>query len=475
MSLDTLISRLSPAWAARRAERRLRARVTEEREQALLALAAHDAAEYSRNTADWNTRLLSSDQAVVGDQPTAIARARDAVRNDWAAVSIVDGHVRHIVGIGITPRANARHPGTGKSLDEFNKAADRIWNRWARDKNLCHTERHWNFTGLEALTVREEVTAGISIALFNYTPRADHVGVHIQIIEFEQLVAWLVKNPDTGFWIRNGVEIDDFGAPVALWVFTKGHPLEYIQGRMAYTRIPFDRVVMTMRPERVRQSQGMGRLSAVLQPLHHNKLYELYSVLRARAECVTGVSIESDLNASGPGAQAGRFRRRGPGSGGRGREIVLQPNMINRLAPGEHMNFVAPTTPGSQYAPFSRTQGTKFAAGAGLDYPTVARDFSGMTYSGQLQGRLETWAETDPAQQRMVDDFCRPIRDKVITMAILEGRLPAPEFRQPGMARCVPGGRVAGAGEGQHQPGARPRRRQDRARLQTDHPAGNPQ
>ena len=186
-----------------------------------------------------------------------------------------------------------------------------------------------------------------------------------------------------------------------------------------------------MRPERVRQSQGMGRLSAVLQPLHHNKLYELYSVLRARAECVTGVSIESDLNASGPGAQAGAFGGAGQGSGGRGREIVLQPNMINRLAPGEHMNFVAPTTPGSQYAPFSRTQGTKFAAGAGLDYPTVARDFSGMTYSGQLQGRLETWAETDPAQQRMVDDFCRPIRDKVITMAILEGRLPAPNFDNP--------------------------------------------
>ena len=54
-----------------------------------------------------------------------------------------------------------------------------------------------------------------------------------------------------------------------------------------------------------------------------------------------------------------------------------------------------------------------------------------MTYSGQLQGRLETWAETDPAQQRMVDDFCRPIRDKVITMAILEGRLPAPNFDNP--------------------------------------------
>ena len=70
--------------------------------------------------------------------------------------------------------------------------------------------------------------------------------------------------------------------------------------------------------------------------------------------------------------------------------------MLVPLAPGRTMKFHAPTTPGSQYEPFTRTQITKIAAGAGLDYPTVARDFTGMTYSGQLQGRLETWAETDP-------------------------------------------------------------------------------
>jgi hypothetical protein len=115
----------------------------------------------------------------------------------------------------------------------------------------------------------------------------------------------------------------------------------------------------------------------------------------------------------------------------RERDISLQPGMLVPLAPGRTMKFHEPTTPGSQYQPFTRTQITKIAAGAGLDYPTVARDFTGMTYSGQLQGRLETWAETDPAQLRLVDDFCRPIRDKVITMAILEGRLEAPGFDNP--------------------------------------------
>ena len=281
--LDSWIAAVSPRWAEKRAQSRLRAHVTREREEELIMLAAYEAAEKSRTYADWNTRLLSSDQAVMPDQALAISRARDAVRNHWAASSVVDGHVRHIVGIGLTPRANARHPRTNVPLDGFNRAADRIWYQWADDPNLCHTERRWTFTDLQALTVREYVTAGTSFAIQNYTPRAEHVGVHIQIIEFEQMCTWLTKNPDTGFWIRNGVEIDDFGAAVAFWVFTKGHPLEYIQGRMAYTRIPADRVIQSMRPERVRQTQGMGRLAPVLAPMHHEKMPQaLYDPPRAQ-------------------------------------------------------------------------------------------------------------------------------------------------------------------------------------------------
>ena len=126
--------------------------------------------------------------------------------------------------------------------------------------------------------------------------------------------------------------------------------------------------------------------------------------------------------ASGPGGAGG--------SGGYAneRDIELEPGMVIPLAPGRKMVFHQPTTPGTQYSPFSRTQNTKIAAGAGLDYPTVSRDFSGNTYAGQMQGLLETHAETDPDQQRMVKIFCRPIRRQVITMAVMEGRLEAPGF-----------------------------------------------
>ena len=77
--LENLIASVAPGWAAARAANRLRLNFSEQKAEAIgemLAMAAHDSAEYSRVTADWNTRLLSSDQAVIADQPTAIARSR---------------------------------------------------------------------------------------------------------------------------------------------------------------------------------------------------------------------------------------------------------------------------------------------------------------------------------------------------------------------------------------------------------------
>ena len=55
-------------------------------------------------------------------------------------------------------------------------------------------------------------------------------------------------------------------------------------------------------------------------PLDYKLNNGLGNYTLTRAECVTGVSIESDLNASGPGAQAGAFGGAGQGSGGRGAE-----------------------------------------------------------------------------------------------------------------------------------------------------------
>ena len=416
---------IAPGWIARRDVARLRGELARQQWDHLVRLSTYEAAARSRETGDWNPRTVSADQAIIPDAPTLNARARQAARDDWAAASIIRGDVRHIVGKGITALANARDISTGLPLTHFNNTINRLWRRWTTNPKWCDIERRKTFLAMQHLMIREYKTVGEGFAILNYTPRPDMVGLTIQIIEIEQLACDLSRNPETGYEIRHGIELDPHGAAAAYWIYTQGHPLDTYAGKPE--RIDADRVLHHMRQDRPRQSHGVTHLAPVLKKLRNLLMYDEYTVLRARAEACTGASIETDLGA-GPASVLGLQ----PGDGEsatdeRGnQEFVFEPGMVWDLGPGKRAQFHAPQTPGGNYEPFTLRQLKDAAAGAGSDYPTVSRDYSGNTYSGQRQGLLEMWMETDPEQDFLTSNFCQPVHDSFVTFAALEGRVSAP-------------------------------------------------
>jgi lambda family phage portal protein len=411
---------------------RLQAEIAQERR---IALAKFDAAEKSRTTTDWDAKLESADARILADYATIAARARAAVQNDWSASSLVDGHVRHVVGTGITAKCNVRHIDTAQPLQDFNERADWLWEQWGRTPAWCDQERRKTLLDMEALAVRELVTVGESFTILNYAPRQGMVGLTLQMFEPEQLDVSKYTAPN-GNEIKRGIEIDDFGAAVAYWVYLKKHPLEggYVPGGRAVTqseRVPQERVLHLMRQERVRQTHGVTRMISVLREMWHTKMFEEYTLLRARFEACGGATIETELGSGnadlyGLLAAPGTLNQDTDTSGNK--KMRFEPNMVWELPPGKKANFHAPQTPGGQHVPYTQQQVKKIAAGGGLDYPTVSRDFSGNTFAGQRQGMIESWMETDPEQLRLINCWLRPIHDAFITWAIKEGRLSAPGF-----------------------------------------------
>lgn len=420
-AIDSILLKIAPGWANRRAQSRLRYEVAEQRRTLMAHFAA---AERSRLTSDWNPSLRSADGALMPDMNTLNARARDAMDSDGHASSIAQGYRRHVVGIGITARANARDPNTGELFDNFNKKADRLWNRWARRSRFCDAEGRKSLTEIMGLAVNEFVAVGQSFALWSYQPRRETVGLKLQLFEPEQLDQSQIRSPN-GNWIRNGIEIDGVGAAVAYYLFVGDHPLDLRQGKSQ--RVPASRVFHLMRQNRVRQTHGYTRLASVLHKLRHLRMYDEYQLVAARLQACLGTFIESD---EAPQDYWGQEKQSGDdGKDADGRpKIEMAPGMIHWLKKGETPHFFSPSAPGEFYEDFSLRQIHQIAAGAGLDYPTVTRDFSGNTFSGQRQGMLERDAETDPLQLLMIDQLLRPIRDVFITLAILEGKLDAPGF-----------------------------------------------
>jgi lambda family phage portal protein len=428
---DGALAPLFPGWAARRGQARLRIQAATIRGETMSYLSS---AERSRTTADRATSTRSADQAFLSDIPVSSARARQVAANDPLGDSIVSGYRRHVVGTGIRLRASARDSEGGR-LDDFNRALDEEWNHWAGSARLCDQERKKSLIEIQGLMTDEMVTVGAAFAILNYQPRADgELGLSVQLFEAEQLDNTRQWNGDTGNEIRGGVEVDAFNAPVAYWVWLKGTPMDAFRLQSPSERVPAERVHCLMRQRRVRQTRAYSRMQSVLSRMWNLQYYEEYEIVAKRMEACIGLCRDPNDPASGaglggmmpalPGTNAGKDSRQNP-------TMTMEPGMIL----DEKVTLLNPQRPGAQYEPFMRMSTNRIAAGSGLDGPTVSRDFSGNTYGGQRQGIAERDRETDPLQYLLMDLILREIWVTFVRLAILEGRVEAPEYFSDAKAR----------------------------------------
>lgn len=388
-------------------------------------LASYPAATKTRQSADWNPSNKSANQAIIPDVPVLHARARSALRGNWAMRSAQSGFVRHIIGTGITPRAVAQNAGGGENT-AYNRALDALWAEWAADPRAVDIEGRKTFLAVERLIAKELFAVGESIILPSYRERAGQVGLVLQMIEPEQLDSTIQSA--NGNTVLGGIEIDKYGAAIAYHVHTGDHPLETYPADSG--RIPAERVLHVMDPERVRQTRGVTRMAAILLKARDAHMYDESELIAKRAEAALALLIKND-RAQYPGMgglSTGSTQDDQDDSTKQNEQWNFEPFMVHELQPGQSIDLVKSERPNAQYDPYMAKQIAMIAAGCGQDYATVARDFSQGTFSSQRQGLLEMWAEHDPIQILIRDLALRPLWMRFVETAILEEKLSAPGF-----------------------------------------------
>ena len=415
----------------------------------MAALSTYQAASKQRTFRDWRAPDVSADAAIVNDSQTLIARARQMMRDDPYAQSIGRSFVRNVVGKGIHPTATACDL-DGKPLEVFNKRANAEWYDWSRKKKLVDRERRRNIVKIQQWIVRELVAVGEALVIMSYEERARGCGLVLQCVEAEQLDPYLFSGED-GRDVRGGVEVDEYGAPVAYHILTR-HPNDLMgagvdrwhrpdirtpdspdlrdsteKAREVFglqsIRVPAERVLHIYDPERVRQTRGVSRLAAALVKLRDLGEFDYATLLKARAESCLGLVITTNGSTGGIGLED-PTNPDGKDADGND-ELAAQPLMVARLQKGEEVSTFTPATPGNTYEPFLKAQLRAIAAATGVSYEQVARDFTGGTYSSQRQGMLEDRREFEPLQELVINEFCIPVWEEFIHLRWLEGKLPA--------------------------------------------------
>lgn len=346
-------------------------------------LSVHRAAERTKHTYDWAAPSTSADSAIVPDMARVNARARQVVRDDAYAKSIVLSFIRNVVGTGITA-----------SVDGKPFASE--WTAYVGDARKIDVEGRLDLYGIQGWAIREKKVVG-ECFIVRWVLPDPIIGQRLvlQRFEFEQLDRYKLQDRDTGNEIRHGIEVDVNGSPVA-YHFYRDHPND-IRGlarpaplELDSFRVPASMVSHIYDPERVRQTHGISAFAPVLRKIRDLSEYDAAQLRVARAEASIGLLIKGMPDAG---------------------EDPLELDGLNvaYIGDDESVTSFTPSRPGGTYDPFMRQNLKAIAAGVGISYAQIARDFSDGNFSSQRQAAIEDRREFEQEQATLIRQLCRPV------------------------------------------------------------------
>ena len=375
-----------------------------------LKSSAWDGAGSGRRVMYWQPERGSINSLISHNLETLRSRSRDMVRKNPYAANIVDTIVSNCVGTGIKPQSKAKDA-------EFRKKVQELWLWWTdeADSNLVS-----DFYGLQALVCRSMIEGGeCFVRLRNRKPEDGFsVPLQLQVLESEHLDNKSNQTLANGNIIRNGIEFNRLGQREAYYLFRE-HPGEGSFGESV--RVPASEVLHIYKSKRPGQIRGEPWLSTVLLKLYELDQYDDAELVRKKtAAMFAGFITRLDSEASILGE--GESNEQGVALSG------LEPGTMQLLDPGEDIKFSEPSDVGGSYEAFMRQQLRAIAIGMGITYEQLTGDLTNVNYSSIRAGLIEFRRRCAMLQHNiMVFQFCRPVWNRWIELALLSGKLSAPK------------------------------------------------
>lgn len=402
-------------WKAERAQARSDER---QKTEALAMQRAYAGAAMNRLTSDWNALNTSADSEIITSLRPLRARSREMVRDNAharAAVRIVQNNVVG-TGIGLQAQvANAR----GRLQDGINSQIEAAWEAWI-DRKTCHTAGLLGLPDLLRMAVGQLVEAGeVLIRKVRQPFGGGRVPFALEVIGADRLMdQWQTAQAPNGNAIRMGVEIDEWSRPVAYWLYPS-HPGDY-QFRTfvpsKFVRVPADEMLHLYIVERWPQTRGVPWFHAVLRRLNDMKGYAEAEIVAARASANIVGFIKAPEPQPGDDIVAGQ------------RVLDAEPGTFKQLLPGEDFVGFNPSRPNGSLEPFMRFMLREMAAGVGVSYESLSRDYSQSNYSSSRLALLDDRDLWRVLQGWLIRNAMADIYREWLDAAVLAGVVSAPDY-----------------------------------------------
>lgn len=367
----------------------------------------------SRLTVDWITAPLSADAAMRGRLSAIRSRARDLERNNEWARGFLRTLENNVIGeMGISLQMRVKDPGKDTFDEIANDKIETAWYGWGR-AGKCTVCGRYTWRDLQRLVVRTLARDG-EVILRKIWQRD---GFNLQIVEADLLDENANFIASNGNEVRFGVELNQFGAPVAYHMLG-AHPGDSdFQARPTNrVRIPAAEIIHLFISDRPGQTRGLPWLCASMQRL---KMLDGYA--------------EAELVAARTGAaKMGFFTKATPDGwdgvvdGDGNLAMDASPGTIEELPPGVDFKSWETNHPNSGYGDFVKSSLRGVATSLGISYNTLASDLEGVNYSSIRAGLIEEREVWKAVQRFLIDHLCESVFTDWLTWQLVSGALGLP-------------------------------------------------
>lgn len=381
-------------------------------------------ARVDRLTADLFSGMTSGNGDLKLDLRRLRNRARTMVRDSAVAKRYCELFVENVVGEhGIRLKPSALRA-DGNADTALNDKIAEAWQRWGEPAN-CTLDGQLGWVELQQALARWEPMDGE--VLLRLVDGVGPFGFQVQVLDPDQLDDTLNVEPQAGGpRIRQGVEVDQYGRPIAYHIW-QGHPNDTGKGRRE--RIPAADIIHFPIPFRPGAQRGVPWFHAAMVNINMLEGYLEAALVAARVAASASVAIsgnEEDPDDADSGDTP----------------VEMEPGKMFQLTAGQTATMLDPKHPTTTASEFYKLCVRSIAAAGGVAYTSLSGDLEAVNYSSIRAGLLAERDRYRILQQRQIRYVHSRVYARWLPMAQLRGALaiPVSDLARAGRVRFQPRG-----------------------------------
>ena len=382
---------------------------------------SYAAAQVNRLTEGWSTISLSANADVHASVDALRARSRQLARDNphWRKyLTMVRDNVVGPSGFVLQARV---YDEAGRPDRLANEAIERAWAQWCV-RGLCEITGKHNFASLQKTIISTAARDGEFLVRIVRGAAAGPWGYALQLLDIDRLDTGYNRAPAGGqAAIRMGVEIDDYGRPVAYHLRTR-HPGDIYtaagQAEARRERVPAADIIHGYIADRPEQLRGVPWGHASMLTLASLAGYQEAAIVNARAGAAKMGFFTT------PDGQAETLAD----AKGEGGELYMDMDAgsLQSLPPGVEFTAFTPEYPAQMYRDFVQGTLRDVATGLCVAYHSLANNLEGVSFSSIRSGTLEERDAWMVLQGWFMSELLDPIYREWLSTALAMGQVTLP-------------------------------------------------